>query len=266
MVFSNLIVYNIHMIKKYISSIVLVAFVLLGGFSFAFASHSWNGYHWARTQNPFTLKLGDNVSTVWDAYLATSSTDWSASSVLDTTVVAGKTNPRVCRAVSGRVEVCNASYGNNGWLGIAQISILNSHILLGTVKLNDTYFNTAGYNTPEWRNAVMCQEIGHTLGLSHVDEDFGNVPLGTCMDYSADPTLNQHPNQHDYDMLSAIYAHLDSSTTIKAGTASATATEGGEAPSEWGRAVAQDAQGRNSLYEGTLADGKKLVTFVIWAK
>lgn len=254
------------MIKKYISAGVLTIAVLLGGVSFAFASHSWNGYHWARTANPFTLKLGDNVSSQWDAHLGVSSTDWSVSPVLNTTIVAGKANPRVCKAVSGRVEVCNASYGNNGWLGIAQISVLNSHILTGVVKLNDTYFNTASYNTPEWRNAVMCQEIGHTLGLAHVDEDFGNTPSETCMDYSADPTLNQHPNQHDYDMLDAIYAHLDSSTTVKAGTAGASVAEAGDTPSEWGRAVAQDAQGRDSRYERTLADGKKLITFVIWAK
>jgi len=24
-----------------------------------------------------------------------------------------------CRATSGRVEVCNGTYGNNGWLGVA---------------------------------------------------------------------------------------------------------------------------------------------------
>ena len=28
----------------------------------ALANHSWGGYHWARTSNPFTVKLGDNVS------------------------------------------------------------------------------------------------------------------------------------------------------------------------------------------------------------
>lgn len=29
----------------------------------AVANHSWSGYHWARTSNPFTVTLGDNVST-----------------------------------------------------------------------------------------------------------------------------------------------------------------------------------------------------------
>ncbi|MEK7215504.1 MAG: hypothetical protein AAB289_07915, partial [Chloroflexota bacterium] len=46
------------------------------------ADHSWGNYHWARTANPFTLTLGDNVSSAWDSYLATASTDWSLSVVL----------------------------------------------------------------------------------------------------------------------------------------------------------------------------------------
>ena len=29
----------------------------------AHATHSWGAYHWARTSNPFTVKLGTNVSS-----------------------------------------------------------------------------------------------------------------------------------------------------------------------------------------------------------
>ena len=85
--------------------------------------------------------------------------------------------------------------------------------------MNDTYFNTHKYNTPAWRQMVMCQEVGHTFGLDHQDENFDNANLGTCMDYTNDPSTNQHPNQHDYDELALIYKHLDSTTTV--GTASA---------------------------------------------
>ncbi|MGH8678986.1 MAG: hypothetical protein ACREUQ_11610, partial [Burkholderiales bacterium] len=86
-----------------------------------YANHSWGTYHWARTNNPFTLNLGDNVSSTWDSYLGTTSADWSVSVVLNTTIVTGLTTPKRCRATSGRVEVCSATYGNNGWLGLAQI-------------------------------------------------------------------------------------------------------------------------------------------------
>src|SRR5215207_4971309 len=93
-------------------------------------NHAWRKYHWARTANPFTLKLGDNVNSTWDSltspHLATSISDWSQSSVLDLTKEAGGTSdstgpetPKQCAATAGRVEVCNAKYGFNGWLGIA---------------------------------------------------------------------------------------------------------------------------------------------------
>ena len=229
------------------------------------ANHSWGGYHWARTSNPFTLKLGDNVDATWDAYLATTSSDWSRSTVLDTTVVAGSTTPRTCKATSGRVEVCNAAYGNNGWLGIASISVTGgTHITQGTVKLNDTYFRTAQYNTPAWRNLVSCQEVGHTFGLDHQDETFDNPNLGTCMDYTNDPSTNQHPNQHDYDELVTIYNHLDSTTTVGA-TAPSRQPQVGNDEASWGRRVEGSRAAGHSTYVRDFGNDKYVITFVTWS-
>src|ERR671924_1219463 len=92
------------------------------------ANHSWGSYHWARTSNPFTLKVGDNVDADWDVFLDDAITDWNASAVLNVTEVPGGANPRNCRPTSGRIEVCNSRYGNNGWLGIAQIWVTGTHI------------------------------------------------------------------------------------------------------------------------------------------
>ena len=47
--------------------------------SAANADHSWAGYHWARTANPFTLKLDDNVSSAWDSYFTSAAADWTPS-------------------------------------------------------------------------------------------------------------------------------------------------------------------------------------------
>ncbi len=231
----------------------------------AAASHAWGGYHWARTSNPFTLKLGDNVSSTWDGILATTSADWSLSSVLDTTIVAGSTNPKNCRPVSGRAEVCNAKYGKNGWLGIAQIWLNSSgHITAGVTKMNDTYFSTPSYNTTAWRNLVMCQEVGHVLGLDHQDENFNNPNLGTCMDYTSNPESNQHPNAHDYEELEAIYAHLDSTTTISQGTVQGAAGNNGQ--DDWGRAIRTDPSGRPNVFAKDLGNGMKQVTWVYWGE
>ena len=253
--------------------VAALAVAFTGISSQSVANHSWGGYHWARTANPFTLKLGDNVSASWDSYLATTSTDWSKSTVLDTTIVAGQAGTaRRCRATAGRVEVCNTTYGNNGWLGVAQIWISGTHITQGTVKMNDTYFNTATYNTPAWRNLVMCQEVGHTFGLDHQDETFDNPNLGTCMDYTNNPGTNQHPNQHDYDELVTIYSHLDSTTTVDTTKALAAALPRDwvdhdyNVRSQWGKLVKESKNGLKEVYVLDFGQGHKLVTFVRWAQ
>ena len=255
-----------------------------------YANHYWgsnpppNSYHWARTTASFTLKLGDNVSSAWDSYLATASFDWSASAVLDTTIVTGNNNLdsttlRKCPPTSGRVEVCATTYGNTGWLGVASIWIgwFSSHITQGTVKLNDTYFNTAKYNTAAWRNLVMCQEIGHTFGLDHQDETSGNPNLGTCMDYTNDPDgtiksqlSNEHPNAHDYEELGIIYSHLDSTTTVKQSVNNKPAAANDEparlGTGQWGKLIRSTNHGRTELYELDLGRGRKVLTQVIWAE
>jgi hypothetical protein len=234
------------------------------------ANHSWGGYHWARTANPFTLQLGDNVSSTWDSYLNTTSSDWSKSSVLDTPVVRGQAGVKSCHPESGRVEVCNAEYGNNGWLGLAQIWTSGKHITQGATKVNDTYFNTTKYNRSAWRNLVMCQEVGHTLGLDHQDENFDNRNLGTCMDYTSDPSTNQHPNQHDYEELEIIYSHLDSTTTVApASTASNVPAPASRANlnsrAEWGQKIRESRNGKLEVWVHRFGNGNKVFTFVIEA-
>ena len=52
----------------------------------SYASHSWDGYHWARTANPFTLKLGNNLSTLeWQNMLAQTTQDWNSPQIFATT-------------------------------------------------------------------------------------------------------------------------------------------------------------------------------------
>ena len=237
----------------------------------AVASHAWGNYHWARTANPFTIVLGDNVSATWDAHLTLASSDWSQSTVLDTLVKSGNVlNTKNCKPTAGRVEVCNSSYGNNGWLGIAQIWISGGHITQGIVKLNDYYFNQPRYNTPAWRQFVTCQEVGHTFGLGHQDENFNNTNLGSCMDYTSDPTSNQHPNQHDYAQLESIYSHLDSTTTIgnavpPQGQPPAMTDLELTGPAQWGKLVASSKNGRLQVFEADFGHGHKIITFVTWA-
>jgi hypothetical protein len=234
----------------------------------SYGNHKWGRYHWARSTSPFTLQTGDNVGSAWDTYLNEAITDWNHSVVLDLQKVRGGTTGSACQPTLGRMEACNAAYGTNGWLGIAQIWVTNrGHITQAVTKVNDTYFNTATYNTPAWRRLVMCQELAHDFGLDHQDERFNNPNLGSCMDYTSDPDgppSNEHPNAHDYEQLEEIYAHLDSSTTV--GAISPGAAQGDlNAPSTWGQLVRSNAAGRVQTFERELGHGAKLVTHVFWA-
>jgi hypothetical protein len=242
------------------------------------ANHSWGNYHWARSANPVFLQVGDNVNGAWDTYLDGAISDWRQSTVIDLEKVAGTANPRNCRPTDGRIEVCSARYGQNGWLGLAQIWASGSHITQAVTKVNDSYFELPQYNTPAWRRMVMCQEVGHDFGLDHQDETFDNANLGTCMDYTNDPDggpggasnndpSNEHPNTHDYNELVTIYSHLDSAAATQGRGQSGAP---GEIPAQFergqfGRLVRSTNGGRTELYELDLGAGRRVFSHVIWA-
>lgn len=235
--------------KTLFGALLIAVLTLAFGASSAMANHSWSNYHWARTANPFTLKLGDNLTTAsWKSKLGFSSGDWSQSSVLDTTVVAGQSKGN-CRPTAGRGEVCNKTYGFNGWLGRAEIWISSSHITQGVAKMNDTYLSSPVYNDTADQH-VMCQEVGHIFGLGHQDES--GADLNTCMDYAASLD-NPSPNAHDYQQLETIYnSHTDS-----------TNTSFGPAPESSGAGVVWLTPSHAVEH---LGGGFEIHTFIIWAR
>jgi hypothetical protein len=253
----------------------------------AFANHSWGNYHWARTSNPLKLDVMKAITSQWNTSVNASISDWDQSNVLTLT---GKTatgvNTKKCTAIPGKILVCNAAYGQRGWLGIASIWASGDHITQATTKLNDSYHDKAPYNTAPWRALVACQEIGHDFGLAHQDEQFDPPNLGSCMDYTNDPDgggaygpSNEHPNAHDYDQLQTIYSHTDSTNTSATqmtnfavrvpGQANVAPpglnNEAGDSPAEWGRAIHTDGQGRPDMFVQDLGGANRKITHVFWA-
>jgi hypothetical protein len=257
------------------------------------ANHSWGGYHWANVSKdaPLKVKIYSNISSTWTNSLNLAfgewndfnviknidpNHDWSAvSDVLDPVYAVSTTDPKKCSPISGHIQVCSAAYGLRGWLGIAQIWLDGTHITAGITKLNDSYFGAgSAYNTPAWRDLVTCQEVGHDFGLAHQNEDFYNVNLGSCMDYTNDPDgsingqkSNVAPNYHDYEQLTAIYnGHTEPTSGGGGGGRGKPFGEGpgGDSPAEWGKAIHYNVDGKPDYFLQTLPSGRKKLTHVFW--
>jgi hypothetical protein len=241
--------------------------------------HAWGNYHWARSSNPVAIALGDNIDSRWDFWLAEASTDWTASSVINTSIAAGAATGN-CKPADGKVEICNAKYGFNNWLGIAQIWVVGDHIIKGAVKLNDSYHDLAPYNEDGWRDLVMCQEVGHIFGLAHQDENFNNGNLGTCMDYTNYPDAsppNRQPNASDYNMLETIYGgHTDGSGGGGSGCKGPVWKCSGAQPpapafdmdlqgvGQWGRMISMSRDGGQSVFVQDFGAGYRVYTHTTW--
>ena len=258
------------------------------------ATHNWGGgtkgYHWQRTSSAIRyIKIRRYHSSVWLTRFATAYAKWRSSSMTKVRPILGSTgggkNP--CPFAAGQITSCDGSYGNTGWLGLASIYVGGSgHITQGTSKVNNTYFNTAYYNTIPWRQLVICQEIGHNFGLGHVNVTYNTANTGSCMDYTNDPDggrggvsatdpSNMNPNAHDYALINSKHNHTGSAMLLP-GFESELEREP-EMPaalvafnpvklSELGVLVQVGDGGRTETYERDFANGYKAITSVIRAR
>ena len=283
----------------------------------AHGKHSWNNYHWERTTNPVSFVLGHNLTAEqWDVppagetstFLQQAAFDWTAPNEINITGISDDTGNHastdadkcdISNDFSGPIDwvidVCSKEYGSNGWLGVAQIWIIDGHIIEGVAKLNDTYFKSGTYDKPSWRDFVMCQEVGHVFGLGHQDESFYNPEkvdadgTKTCMDYTSRPEDNGQPNLHDHEQLRLIYNHNDDSPDTVEDTGPGKGKGGGPKKasvpgklvsvsgfqfatyvrndvSEWGTAVAFTDKGQPRVFVKDLDNGVTVVTHVTWTE
>ena len=196
------------MMKKILAAAVALA-VLLAAVTVASADHSWNGYHWFSDNLSPTVK-DKTSSTLYDVPAGV--LEWAF--LEDGSTPRSDIQPTLTDAKKGNITVSEQT--SQFWLGLARIFLEDGHITKGEVKPNTTYlayYEANGY--PGLADHVLCQEIGHVLGLGHNRDETGsdadNIPE-TCMNdqefIGADLTS---PNFHDTQQLNLIYSHTDAS-------------------------------------------------------
>ena len=156
----------------------------------AFASHPWNGYHWAgdgTTVSPTVVdKTDSSLYKVTDGVA-----EWAG--------LGTRIQPTMSSGNKGDITVTEAF--SPFWYGLARIFIEDGHITKGEVKLNTRLLLSKGEDAADH---VLCQEIGHVLGLDHNRDS-----LTTCMNDWAVLGSATSPNTHDTQQLTASYGHLD---------------------------------------------------------
>lgn len=198
----------------------------------ASASHRFS-FHWARQGSAFGVTLVDSTLTGSAIgilpgvdYQATRAAQgyWSVSGVAQLGYREGSrtaTTNTNCPMPPNFAEIrtCTSNYGPNGWAGIANIALdANNHIVSATAKVN-LYYSPGGY---EYFRHVLCQEIGHALGLDHqnriglVVAQVSPSCMATWWDAAGAYMGGQTPDHHDYEELVDIYTgHSDSYGTAR---------------------------------------------------
>jgi hypothetical protein len=167
--------------KKILIFIGITALTLIG-------AHGWNSYHWRSDRlNP---AVKDRTSdTLYDVPAEVA--EWSGLETPIQPAMAGR---------KGNITIKESS--NIFWLGMARIFIDDEgHITRGEVQLNTRLL--AGYG-PAAAEHVLCQELGHVLGLDHQRD-----ASDSCMNDQLKLGDATSPNSHDVEELWAIYDHAD---------------------------------------------------------
>ncbi len=172
-----------------------------------------NSYRWAVKQTPFTVMAGANLTGDWSGIMQTAVNAWDKNDTVTIKKVSGTTGAQSCSPTTGRIEICNWNYGTQeGWLGLTRLYFddRGNRIDAATLQLNDSFFNQKNgqYNDPNARLHTMCHEMGHTIGLDHVDTT-------SCMNDSQYAVFHYvKPISKDFRELASIYKSKDSYTTV----------------------------------------------------
>ncbi|HEX2058286.1 MAG TPA: hypothetical protein VHI71_07945 [Actinomycetota bacterium] len=163
-------------------------------------SHQWvdNGHalHWTKPSgDERKIIIRDSVadSSSYDSKLGNVISDWGASAKFRFVRQSAETDSTTrlnCPMPDkyGRVRVCNHDDYTFNFAGYANVRYnSDGHIQKGRVRVKNSVAEGS-------RRPLLCQEVGHTLGLAH------RSSTGSCMHQDASVAAAS-PDNHDYEQL-----------------------------------------------------------------
>jgi hypothetical protein len=222
--------------------------------------------HWRPSQIPFNLNLLNHASKSWAKSLTVAAKSWSNSGSVNFNIIPSG-QAEICDVYPESMNFCSWNEAD-GWL--YQMVYIQGpgdpHIISSAIAVNDAYLSNSEseYSAPAWRNYLLCQSFGWTMGMSFdFDAPDGIRAVESCMDvYGDSKTVAnlQNPDTEDISEFVKLYDHNDddssSAISYKVKTANSLWKQ-----KKFGNLV-QNEQGGIMKYEQDLGDGYKMVTAV----
>lgn len=157
--------------------------------------HAWGNFHWPEDNHKITFFDATIDSRIDDA-LIRALCDWDD---LGT--------PLSLHPGKEGADILIVEDEELGSLGLAELTLKNKdEIASAKVTINPVLYQSSTYSYNALRH-VICQEVGHALGLYHIQADSCMDDCGMSFDWYSciNSPNNIGPNAHDREQLNLIY-------------------------------------------------------------
>jgi hypothetical protein len=118
--------------------------------------YTWRSDYIQPNNGGLHLTLLNALDDTWQDEFYDATSDWQESPALSLEIDRVDVDYE-CNRIDGVMVICNANFGETGWVGINQNEIKRDVIVSSVTKMNEYYLRNAEY---EHRRYTMCHEVG----------------------------------------------------------------------------------------------------------
>jgi hypothetical protein len=128
---------------------------------------------WRTNGTGLRLTIINTLQNNWHENFNTAVSEWDAGAPDALTLTTEISPPdSVCRAVAGRVKVCNGNYGETQWRAVNKVMLENGWIYSSAVRMNDFYFKDSDTAQKQYtmvsRRSMVCPSCRTRRAITHL--------------------------------------------------------------------------------------------------